>query len=565
MKICFLVCVDEETEKTQMFGVRYMPVWVYTLAAHLRDDPTLELLLHDTRLKGITGIPSAEVYFYSALNQDVPSNVRLMRRLRESFPSARHAIGGPATGSLKMAGRLSEVGGFDGVFVGEGEGEVRGFIARLLAWQGPGPLVHAQDGRFPLGAARPMDYALLAATAQDYYGGVVEVSRGCPFLCEFCDIRTLPDNNRAHNKPVETVIADLEQFHRAGVTNVLFACDNFIGDPAWAEAVCDAVVELKVRTGYRPQLYTWLTINVANHPRLIGKMRAAGFDMFFIGLESFGTTQLMETAKIQNTKFDLPEAVRRIQSHGVVVVAGLIFGFDSDGDDAVDVALEGIIDSGLISGDPTLLTALAGTPLYRRIELAGRLREGKVALGGHKYSTNIRYLRPKDRIIADYTRFVHTFNAPAFQLRRYQRFLACRDGTMADLGEKGGGYIRPASLLRLITRNRAALGAAAKRLWRFGVSPARLGAVMRAAWWTLRKPGASWAHFAFWVFNWSNSIMKYGGISPADFDIESVEGPIRRDHILPPGYLEDRFEPIPEAKIKAQRQMTVRTLEKILP
>jgi hypothetical protein len=59
--------------------------------------------------------------------------------------------------------------------------------------------------------------------------------------------------------------------------------------------------------------------------------------------------------------------------------------------------------------------------------------------------------------------------------------------------------------------------------------------------------------------------MKYGGISPADFDIESVEGPIRRDHILPPGYLEDRFEPIPEAKIKAQRQMTVRTLEKILP
>jgi hypothetical protein len=32
-----------------MFGVHFMPVWVYTLAAHLRTVPDVELDLHDDR------------------------------------------------------------------------------------------------------------------------------------------------------------------------------------------------------------------------------------------------------------------------------------------------------------------------------------------------------------------------------------------------------------------------------------------------------------------------------------------------------------------------------------
>ena len=36
--------------------------------------------------------------------------------------------------------------------------------------------------------------------------------------------------------------------------------------------------------------------------------------------------------------------------------------------------LEDMLEAGLISGDPSLLTALPGTPLYRRMHLSGRLR-----------------------------------------------------------------------------------------------------------------------------------------------------------------------------------------------
>ena len=45
-------------------------------------------------------------------------------------------------------------------------------------------------------------------------------------------------------------------------------------------------------------LYTWLTINLYKQRGLMRKLRKAGFDMVFIGVESFSTNSLLETAKI---------------------------------------------------------------------------------------------------------------------------------------------------------------------------------------------------------------------------------------------------------------------------
>ena len=69
-------------------------------------------------------------------------------------------------------------------------------------------IIEARE-RFNMETAREMNRALLDKTISRYYGAVVEVSRGCPFLCEFCDIRILPDNNRAHVKEPRS--------HRSGV------------------------------------------------------------------------------------------------------------------------------------------------------------------------------------------------------------------------------------------------------------------------------------------------------------------------------------------------------------
>ena len=72
------------------------------------------------------------------------------------------------------------------------------------------PDVIRAEKRFELAKATPMNRELLGSTINRYYGGIVEVSRGCPFLCEFCDIRTLQDNNRAHLISPDLIIKELD-------------------------------------------------------------------------------------------------------------------------------------------------------------------------------------------------------------------------------------------------------------------------------------------------------------------------------------------------------------------
>src|SRR4030095_8496867 len=218
--------------------------------------------------------------------------------------------------------------------------------------------------------------------------------------------------------------------------------DNFIGDIRWAEEVLDEIIAWKKRSGARIALYTWLTINLAKHPRLLKKMRQANFDMIFIGVESFSNNSLLETAKVQNTTGDMIEAIREIQSYGFAIVAGLIFGFDSDTPEAFATTLEGMSKSGLISGDPSLLTALPGTPLFRRMKLSGRLRNNKNSLGGYKYCTNIRYLMPREQMIAGYQRFVRRFCEGGYQYQRLKGFLDNLDrGNYVPLKSKGYGSL----------------------------------------------------------------------------------------------------------------------------
>lgn len=85
-----------------------------------------------------------------------------------------------------------------------------------------------------------------------------------------------------------------------GVRQFQFACDNFIGSLRWAHACVDAILEWKPRRGATISIFTWLTIHRYKSPELMEKMRRAGFDVLFIGVESVNHHSSLETAKVQN-------------------------------------------------------------------------------------------------------------------------------------------------------------------------------------------------------------------------------------------------------------------------
>jgi radical SAM superfamily enzyme YgiQ (UPF0313 family) len=562
MKVTFVQAANRLFSDTQMFGVHFMPVWAYTLAAHLRPLHGVTLRLFDDRFDDATEIEAADIFFFTGINQDYDAIIALATSLSDRFPCARMVIGGPICWSYKMAERLGALDGFDHIVIGDGE-EMGGHIVASMIEGQPIPRVIESPQRFDLSRALPMDADLLRETISRYYGGVLEVSRGCPFLCEFCDIRVLPDNNRSHVKPPGLIVEELDRLFELGVRQCLFACDNFIGDPAWADEVCDRIMEWRQRTGKKLSLYTWLTVNLSRTPRLMRKLREAGFDMFFIGVESFHQTSLLETAKIQNTAHDLVQAIRNIQSYGFIVVAGLIFGFDTDPDDIAAIALDGILKSGLISGDPSLLTALPGTPLYQRMALSGRLRYAKLGLGGFKYQTNIRYLKPVQQVRGDFKTFVRRFNKGKYQYQRLVSFLNCLDSANY-MPPQTAGYADLGKILRMVLREPRYVQLLLVRLFRLVRSPLRDYYILKALAATFMKSSSQrplWFYLKIWLFTWSNSLLKYASLSDTDFDIDSVLGDVGIAHVMPAGYEEGRFEQIPDSKIRSQRHLTASALK----
>jgi radical SAM superfamily enzyme YgiQ (UPF0313 family) len=565
-----LLCVfvhapDPLYADTQNYGAMFMPVWAYTLAAHVPADGRFELQLCDTRFESPDKIEALDIALFSGINQDHNSLMRTHADLRKRFPNMVSIIGGPICWSFDQAGDLDKLADFDHIFIGDGEQAIASLLEHIGADRPIEPIVR-NPKRFDMGEARALNKELLDGTIDRYYGAVLEVSRGCPFLCEFCDIRILPDNNRPHNKSANLIIAEMDHLCRLGVRQVLFACDNFIGDPRWAEQVLDALLDWQQESGYRPSLYTWLTINLYRHPRLMEKMRRAGFDLLFIGIESFGENSLLETAKVQNSSIDLATAIRQVQSYGFIIVAGLIFGFDSDEEDCFDLTLDGLCESGLLSGDPSLLTALPGTPLYRRMKLSGRLRQVRYGLGGYKYQTNFKYLMPRDRMIDGYRYFIGQYNRGSYQYRRLAAYmdLISRNGTFVPLDRAGYGEI--GRFLIMVIRSRRALLQLATRALKFGARPSNLLHALRGLLLVARCRGipGRFSYFQFWLFAWSNSVLKYQDLSSEDFDLESVDSDFEIGDVIPANYAQTANEPIPSNKTRAQLRATSQQLQALV-
>ena len=361
-------------------------------------------------------------------------------------------------------------------------------------------------------------------------------------------------------------MAEMDHLCRLGVRQVLFACDNFIGDPQWAEQVLDSLIEWQRESGFRPRLYTWLTINLYRHPRLMKKMRQAGFDLLFIGIESFSENSQLETAKVQNSSIELTSAVRQVQSYGFIIVAGLIFGFDSDDKNSFGLTLNGLRESGLLSGDPSLLTALPGTPLYRRMKLAGRLRPVRYGLGGFKYQTNFKYLMPEDHMIDGYRYFIMEYNRGSYQYRRLATYMEVITKSETFIPLPSGGYGETGRYLIMVLRSRRALLQMGTRALKFCARPSNLLHALRGLLLVARCRGipGRFSYFQFWLFAWSNSVLKYQDLSHKDFDLESVGADFDIRDIMPADYERTADEPIPSNKTKAQLSATSRQLRALV-
>jgi len=196
---------------------------------------------------------------------------------------------------------------------------------------------------------------------------------------------------------------------------------------------------------------------------------------------------------------------------------------------------------------------------------SSRLRQVRYGLGGYKYQTNIRYLKPRKKIIDGYKYFVKKYSSGFYQYKRLQSlFESLQMGNFIPL--KAKGYGDPIRFAKMLFRNPAALFQFAQRMIRFASRPMNIYYAFKGFMLMLYhrpKFKNAFTYFQFWLFAWTNTVLKYAFLKDEDFDIESVDENFKLENLLPASYTDDESDSSTNAKATAQRRFTATQLSKL--
>ncbi len=286
----------------------------------------------------------------------------------------------------------------DTVICGEAEYIWRRFCGDFE--RGAARKLYAETGTVSMADSPTPRFDLLQL--EKYSVVTLQFSRGCPYLCEFCDIIVMFGRKPRWKSP-EQIGLELDELRKRNIRDAFFVDDNFIGNRKAAKTLLEYLKHYQERHGYRFIFGTEVSLNVAQDNELLRMFREANFAWVFIGIESPDVESLKETRKSQNLQSGILDSVRKIYGQGIDVLAGFIIGFDNDTLETFDRQYRFIVDSGIQAAMVGLLTALPRTPLYERLEKEGRLTALAESTNNTRLGTNIVPKRMEyDAMVASY-------------------------------------------------------------------------------------------------------------------------------------------------------------------
>jgi radical SAM superfamily enzyme YgiQ (UPF0313 family) len=255
----------------------------------------------------------------------------------------------------------------DAVVAGEGEAS----WPELLADAEAGRLrrIYRPAAEFNLDQAPLPAFELL--DAGHYHRLTVQVSRGCPYQCEFCASSILL-TSRYKMKPMARVLAEIDRIRALWPRPFIeFADDNALVHRGYWKRLLSELKSRKVRW------FAEADISIHEDDELLDLMRASGCTEVLIGLESPDEGALagieLRTDWKRRQAASYLEAIARIQRHGIRVNGCFILGLDGHDSGIFDRVLAFARASELFDVQITLLTPFPGTPLYQRLKREGRL------------------------------------------------------------------------------------------------------------------------------------------------------------------------------------------------
>lgn len=221
--------------------------------------------------------------------------------------------------------------------------------------------------------------------------GNLQVSRGCPFQCEFCDVIQYLGRKQRH-KPVGNILAELDYLHQMGYTSSFISDDNFTVYRSRAKEILEALYKWNNKIPDRIHRFTTqVSMDVTKDEELLRMLNKAGFTSVFIGIETPNADSLVETKKLQNTRINMVEELNKIYAQGISVFAGMIVGFDHDGKDIFERQFSFAMDTAIPFFSLNFLLAMESTPLFSRLKKSGRIKEEQGQHYQTQFVTNVHF------------------------------------------------------------------------------------------------------------------------------------------------------------------------------
>jgi len=291
----------------------------------------------------------------------------LTRMLHIAIPAARVVYGGVFP-TYHWRDILNAEPQIDIIVRGEGEATARNLVHALETGRSlaevPGIAYRANGvptATSPATVIRDLDayrvgWELIDHKRYSYWGGkravVVQFSRGCPHLCNYCGQRGFWTRWR-HRDP-QKFAAEIARLHREhGVEVINFADENpTVSRKAWLaflEALIAEDVNLTLVGSTRAD-------DIVRDADILHLYKKAGFERFLLGMENTDEAALDLIRKGGATKTDR-QAISLLRAHGILSMATWVVGFE---DERPRDLLRGLRQ--LLSYDPDQIQALYVTP-----------------------------------------------------------------------------------------------------------------------------------------------------------------------------------------------------------
>ncbi|QQS34002.1 MAG: B12-binding domain-containing radical SAM protein [Acidobacteriota bacterium] len=205
----------------------------------------------------------------------------------------------------------------------------------------------------------------------------IETGRGCPYGCEFCTVTGFFGDSirfRSNESVVEELLRLKERAKREkGQIAVFFIDDNLAINKKRLKGLLRDIIVADAQLPWVAQISS----NLLADDELVDLIALSGGRWIFIGMESIDPANMADV----NKNFSRPEnygtVLEGLRKRDIYAITSFIFGMDNDTPGVASRTVEAI--ESWPPGLPVFgqLTPFPATPLYDRLQKAGRLQRPK--------------------------------------------------------------------------------------------------------------------------------------------------------------------------------------------